>query len=116
MLKLSLLFCCFSSVLLYGQTIPQKNNDQLALRHQVKENFQAKREFQKYQLKSVGGAVVGTIGVILLNHSLGTISPRRHHKWEQTLLATGLIGTGLWITKGAKNKRKKAMELVQKKK
>lgn len=76
----------------------------------------ARKAYNAAQFKMIGGALVGTSGVILLNHSLGTLSPRQPHKWDQTLLATGLIGTRLWITKGSKSKRKKAEEWVKKKK
>jgi hypothetical protein len=56
---------------------------------------------------------VGTSGVILLNHSLGSISPRKPHEWAITGMGAGLVAAGLFITKGAKKKRQKAQEIVQ---
>ena len=114
--KLSLLFFCLSTLLLFGQPPRVDPQQPLPLRLQVKENPMARKAYKAAQFKMIGGALVGTSGVILLYHSLGTLSPRQHHKWEQTLLATGLIGTGLWITKGYKSKRKKAEEWVKKRK
>lgn len=113
--QLSLLLFFLSAPLLCGQINKQDNQYQLSIRQAIRKNSEAKKEYRKYQLKSIGGAAVGTAGVVLLNHSLGTISPRQDHKWEHTLLATGLIGTGLWITKGAKHKRQNAIDLVRKK-
>ena len=59
---------------------------------------------------------MGTSGVILLNHSLGSISPRKPHEWEITGIGEGLVAVGLLITKGAKKKRQEALDIVQDKK
>lgn len=54
--------------------------------------------------------------MILLNHSLGSISPRKPHEWAVTGIGAGLVATGLFITKGAKKKRQEAQDIVKGKK
>jgi len=71
---------------------------------------------QTYHYKIIGGSVEASAGVIILNHSLGNISHRNPHDWRITGTGIGLIGAGLLITKGAKKKRAKAIELVKEKK
>ena len=108
------LLCCFFSFAQNKTNLIQ--NQSLPLRKQVKALPEAKKTYRQYQIKAIGGAVVSTAGVVLLNHSIGRISPRKSYQWEQSLVAASIVGTGLLITKGAKQKRKKAIEIVHKKK
>ena len=71
------------------------------------------KAFNHYRLKIIGGSVVGISGVILLNHSLGSISPRKPHEWTVTGIGAGLVGAGLLISKGAKKKRQEAKDIIQ---
>lgn len=113
LLKLFLL-CCFFGFAQNNTNITQ--NQSHSLRNQIKAFPEAKNAYRQYQMKTIGGAVVGTTGIILLNHSIGRISPRKSYQWEQSLVAVSLVGAGLLITKGARQKRKKAIEIVHKKK
>lgn len=90
--------------------------EQLPLRKQVREYPEAQKAFNHYRLKIIGGSVVGTSGVILLNHSLGTISPRKPHEWAVTGIGAGLVTAGLLISKGAKKKRQEAKDIIQEQK
>ncbi len=76
--------------------------EQPPLRIQVREVPQAKKAYNTYRLKIISGTIVGSSGVILLNHALGSISPQAPHQWELTGIGIGLVDTGLLITKGAK--------------
>jgi len=116
MLRLTFLLCLWACGLCYGQqTSPLEIlfQEQLPLRKQVREYPGAQKAFNQYRLKIIGGSVVGTSGVILLNHSLGSISPRKPHEWAITGMGAGLVAAGLFITKGAKKKRQEAQEIVQ---
>lgn len=110
------LFCCAFSFVHAQERSPQDSLPQLPLRQLVRPYPLAKKAFLQYRIKSISGSVVGASGVLLLNHSLGSISQTNPHRWELTASSIGLIGAGLWITKGAKAKRKKAIALVPKKK
>ena len=86
------------------------------LKEKIKSHSVAKKLYQTYHYKIIGGSVVASAGVVTLNHSLGNISHRNPHDWRITGVGIGLIGTGLLITKGAKKKRVKAFQLVKEKK
>ena len=86
------------------------------LKEKIKSHPEAKKLYQTYRYKIIGGSVVASAGVVTLNHSLGTISHRNPHNWRITSAGIGLIGAGLLITKGAKKKRAKAFQLVKEKK
>ena len=86
------------------------------LKEKIKFYPEAKKLYQTYHYKIIGGSIVASIGVFTLNHSLGNISDRNPHDWRITGAGVGLIGTGLLITKGAKKKRAKAIQLVNEKK
>lgn len=116
MLRLTFLLCLWACGQCYGQqTSPLEIlfQEQLPLRKQVREYPEAQKAFNQYRLKIIGGSVVGTSGVILLNHSLGSISPRKPHEWAVTGMGAGLVAAGLFITKGAKKKRQQAQEIVR---
>ena len=119
MLRLSFLLCLLTCGLCYSQqTSPMEIlfQEQLPLRKQVLGYPEVQKALNHYRLKIIGGSVVGTSGVILLNHSLGSISPRKPHKWEVTGIGAGLVAAGLLITEGAKKKRQEAYDIVQDKK
>ena len=86
------------------------------LKENIKSYPEAKKLYQTYHYKIIGGSIVASAGVVTLNHSLGTISHRNPHDWRITGTGIGLIGAGLLITKGAKKKRAKAFQLVKEKK
>lgn len=116
MLRLTFLLFLLACGFCYGQqTSPLEIlfQEQLPLRKQVRGNPEAQKAFNHYRLKIIGGSVVGTSGVILLNHSLGTISPRKPHEWAVTGIGAGLVTAGLLITKGAKKKRQEAKDIIQ---
>ena len=80
MLRITFLLCLLACGLCYGQqTSPMEIlfKEQLPLRKQVRVYPEAQKAFNHYRLKIISGSVVGTSGVILLNHSLGSISPRQ---------------------------------------
>ncbi|MEL0275644.1 MAG: hypothetical protein VW943_06950, partial [Flavobacteriaceae bacterium] len=102
--------CLLACGLCYGQqTSPTEIlfQKQIPLCKQVRGYQEAQKAFNHYRLKIISGSVVGTSGVILLNHSLGSISPRQPHQWGVTGIGAGLVAVGLWITKGAKKSAKK---------
>lgn len=83
--------------------------EQPPLRIQVREVPQAKKAFNHYRLKIISGTVVGSAGVILLNHSLGRISPQVPHEWAVTGIGAGPVTAGSFITMGAKKNDKKPL-------
>jgi len=112
MLRLTFLLCLLACGLCYiQQTSPMGIlfQEQLGLRKQVRGYPEAQKAFNHYRLKIIGGSVVGTSGVILLNHSLGSISPRKPYEWEATGIGAGLVAAGLLITKGAKKKASRSL-------
>ncbi|MGB1445720.1 MAG: hypothetical protein ACPG7X_07890 [Flavobacteriaceae bacterium] len=86
-----------------------------SINEQIRLDPQAKKLYQGYKIKIIGGTIVGSSGVLVLNHSLGSISNRNPHDWGVTSLGVGLVGAGLLISKGAKKKRAKALQIVQQK-
>ena len=86
-----------------------------SINEQIRLDPQAKKLYQGYKIKIIGGTIVGSSGVLVLNHSLGSISNRNPHDWGVTSLGIGLVGAGLLISKGAKKKRAKALQIVQQK-
>lgn len=115
MLRIFLCLCCCSLGFVQAQT-PSAQDSPPPLRKLVRPYPLAKKAFRQYQVRLVSGTVVGASGVLLLNHSLGTISQNNPHQWDLTAGSVGLIGLGWWITKGAKAKQKKAVALIPKKK
>lgn len=119
MLRLTFLICFIACGLCCGQqTSPLEIllQDEEPLRIKAREYPEAKKAFAQYRLKVISGSVVGASGVILLNHSLGSISPRKSHQWAVTGMGVGLVTAGLFITKGAKKKRQEAKDIVKQKK
>lgn len=119
MLRITFLFCLVVCGLCFGQqTSPMEIlfQEELPLRKQVRAYPEAQKAFNHYRLKVIAGSIVGSSGVILLNHSLGSISPRKPHEWAVTGIGAGLVATGLFITKGAKKKRQEAQDIVKDKK
>lgn len=119
MLRLTFLLCFMACGLCYSQqTSPLEIllQDEEPLRIKAREYPEAKKAFAQYRLKVISGSVVGASGVILLNHSLGSISPRKPHQWAVTGMGAGLVTAGLFITKGAKKKRQEAKDIVKQKK
>ena len=119
MLRLTFLLCFIACGLCCGQqTSPLEIllQDEEPLRIKAREYPEAKKAFAQYRLKVISGSVVGASGVILLNHSLGSISPRKSHQWAVTGIGAGLVTAGLFITKGAKKKRQEAKDIVKQKK
>ena len=119
MLRLTFLLCFIACGLCCGQqTSPLEIllQDEEPLRIKAREYPKAKKAFAQYRLKVISGSVVGASGVILLNHSLGSISPRKPHQWAVTGIGAGLVTAGLFITKGAKKKRQEAKDIVKQKK
>ena len=119
MLRLTFLICFIACGLCCGQqTSPLEIllQDEEPLRIKAREYPEAKKAFAHYRLKVISGSVVGASGVILLNHSLGSISPRKPHQWAATGMGVGLVTAGLFITKGAKKKRQEAKDIVKQKK
>ena len=86
------------------------------LKEKIKSYPEAKKLYQTYHYKIIGGSVIASAGVVTLNHSLGNISHRNPHDWRITGAGIGFIGAGLLITKGAKKKRVKAFQSVKEKK
>ena len=119
MLRLTFLLCFIACGLCCGQqTSPLEIllQDEEPLCIKAREYPEAKKAFAQYRLKVISGSVVGASGVILLNHSLGSISPRKPHQWAVTGMGVGLVTAGLFITKGAKKKRQEAKDIVKQKK
>jgi len=119
MFPLTFILCFLAYGFSFGQqTVPLGIllQEEVPLRIQLREFPEAKKKFNQYHIKVISGAVVGASGVLLLNHSLGSISPRKPHQWSITGLGAGLIATGLFITKGAREKRQKAESILKQKK
>lgn len=107
MYRITYLLCFLAFNNLTGQQTTPSHftlQEQPPLRIQVREVAQAKKAFNRYRLKIISGTIVGSSGVIVLNHALGSISPQAPHQWGLTGIGIGLVGTGLLITKGAKKK------------
>ena len=107
-----LFFLC--SVFAFAQQIDASSLP--LLKEKIKSHPEAKKLYQTYHYKIIGGSVIASAGLVTLNHSLGTISQRNPHDWRITGTGIGLIGAGLLITKGAKKKRAKAFQMVKEKK
>ena len=119
MIRLTFLLCFMACGLCYcQQTSPLEIllQDEEPLRIKAREYPEAKKVFAQYRLKVISGSVVGASGIILLNHSLGSISSRKPHQWAVTGMGVGLVTVGLFITKGAKKKRQQAKDIVKQKK
>ncbi|MGB2475970.1 MAG: hypothetical protein ACPIB2_04705, partial [Flavobacteriaceae bacterium] len=112
-IQLSLLLCCCTVVLSAQSTGLSDSLPTQTLRKMMRQSPAAQKAYRHYKVKTVGGSVVGASGVLLLSYSLGTISKRQPHQWEQTALGVGLVGLGLWISKGAKAHRNTALKHLQ---
>ena len=64
-----------------------------SINEQIRLDPQAKKLYQGYKIKIIGGTIVGSSGVLVLNHSLGSISNRNPHDWGVTSLG-GRFGGG----------------------
>ena len=60
-----------------------------SINEQIRLDPQAKKLYQGYKIKIIGGTIVGSSGVLVLNHSLGSISNRNPHDWGVTSLGVG---------------------------
>lgn len=119
MSRLLYLSCFFACGFFYAQqTSPMEIlfQEEPPLRIQVRDVPQARKAFKRYQLKIISGTMVASTGIIVLNHSLGSISPHAPHQWAVTGIGASLVGAGLLITKGAKKKRQEAKEILMKEK
>jgi hypothetical protein len=119
MLRLTFLLCLIACGLCCGQqTSPLEIllQDEEPLRIKAREYPEAKKAFAQYRLKVISGSVVGTSGVILLNHSLGSISPRKSNQWAVTGIGASLIGAGLFITEGSQKKTPRSQRHRKRKK
>ena len=112
-----ILFVCVNT-LMYSQTTTPFDllvQNKPPLRKQLRSYPEARKANNTYRLKNIGGAVIGSSGVIILNHSLGSISPRKPHNWKISAIGVGLISGGLLLTKGAKKYREKAINILSEK-
>ena len=114
MIRILFLLMLLKCFIMFGQSASATSLH--SINEQIRLDPQAKKLYQGYKIKIIGGTIVGSSGVLVLNHSLGSISNRNPHDWgEVTSLGVGLVGAGLLISKGAKKKRAKALQIVQQK-
>ena len=113
MIRLLFLLMLLKCFIMFGQSASATSLH--SINEQIRLDPQAKKLYQGYKIKIIGGTIVGSSGVLVLNHSLGSISNRNPHDWGVTSLGVGLVGAGLLISKGAKKKRAKALQIVQQK-
>ena len=113
MIRILFLLMLLKCFIMFGQSASATSLH--LINEQIRLDPQAKKLYQGYKIKIIGGTIVGSSGVLVLNHSLGSISNRNPHDWGVTSLGIGLVGAGLLIRKGAKNKRANAIQIVQQK-
>ena len=113
MIRILFLLMLLKCFIMFGQSASATSLH--SINEQIRLDPQAKKLYQGYKIKIIGGTIVGSSGVLVLNHSLGSISNRNPHDWGVTSLGLGLVGAGLLISKGAKKKRAKALQIVQQK-
>lgn len=113
MIRILFLLMLLKCFFMFGQSANATSS--LSINEQIRLDPLAKKLYQGYKFKIIGGTIVGSSGVLILNHSLGSISNRNPHDWGVTSLGVGLVGAGLLISKGAKKKRAKAIEIVRQK-
>lgn len=113
MIRILFLLMLLKCFIMFGQSASATSLH--SINEQIRLDPQAKKLYQGYKIKIIGGTIVGSSGVLVLNHSLGSISNRNPHDWGVTSLGVGLVGAGLLISKGAKKKRAKAIQIVQQK-
>lgn len=113
MIRILFLLMLLKCFIMFGQSASATSLH--SINEQIRLDPQAKKLYQGYKIKIIGGTIVGSSGVLVLNHSLGSISNRNPHDWGVTSLGIGLVGAGLLISKGAKKKRAKALQIVQQK-
>ena len=107
MIRILFLLMLLKCFFMFGQSANATSS--LSINEQIRLDPLAKKLYQGYKFKIIGGTIVGSSGVLILNHSLGSISNRNPHDWGVTSLGLGLVGAGLLISKGAKKKRAKAI-------
>ena len=83
-LFLLMLLKCF---IMFGQSASATSLH--SINEQIRLDPQAKKLYQGYKIKIIGGTIVGSSGVLVLNHSLGSISNRNPHDWGVTSLGVG---------------------------
>lgn len=113
MIRILFLLMLLKCFIMFGQSASATSLH--SINEQIRLDPQAKKLYQGYKIKIIGGTIVGSSGVLVLNHSLGSISNRNPYDWGVTSLGVGLVGAGLLISKGAKKKRAKALQIVQQK-
>lgn len=113
MIRILFLLMLLKCFIMFGQSASATSLH--SINEQIRLDPQAKKLYQGYKIKIIGGTIVGSSGVLVLNHSLGSISNRNPHDWGVTSLGVGLVGAGLLFSKGAKKKRAKALQIVQQK-
>ena len=113
MIRILFLLMLLKCFIMFGQLASATSLN--SINEQIRLDPQAKKLYQGYKIKIIGGTIVGSSGVLVLNHSLGSISNRNPHDWGVTSRGIGLVGAGLLISKGAKKKRAKALQIVQQK-
>ena len=113
MIRILFLLMLLKCFIMFGQSASATSLH--SINEQIRLDPQAKKLYQGYKIKIIGGTIVGSSGVLVLNHSLGSISNRNPHDWGVTSLGVGLVGAGLLISKGTKKKRAKALQIVQQK-
>lgn len=113
MIRILFLLMLLKCFIMFGQSASATSLH--SINEQIRLDPQAKKLYQGYKIKIIGGTIVGSSGVLVLNHSLGSNSNRNPHDWGVTSLGVGLVGAGLLISKGAKKKRAKALQIVQQK-
>lgn len=100
MIRILFLLMLLKCFIMFGQSASATSLH--SINEQIRLDPQAKKLYQGYKIKIIGGTIVGSSGVLVLNHSLGSISNRNPHDWGVTSLGVGLVGAGLLISKGAK--------------
>ena len=113
MIRILFLLMLLKCFIMFGQSASATSLH--SINEQIRLDPQAKKLYQGYKIKIIGGTIVGSSGVLVLNHSLGSNLNRNPHDWGVTSLGVGLVGAGLLISKGAKKKRAKALQIVQQK-
>lgn len=113
MIRILFLLMLLKCFFMFGQSANATSSR--LINEQIRLDPQAKKLYQGYKIKIIGGTIVGSSGVLVLNHSLGSISNINPHDWGVTSVGVGLVGAGLLISKGAKKKRAKALQIVQQK-
>lgn len=113
MIRILFLLMLLKCFFMFGQSANATSS--LSINEQIRLDPLAKKLYQGYKFKIIGGTIVGSSGVLILNHSLGSISNRNPHDWGVTSLGVGLVGAGLLISKGAKKNVQRLLKSFDKK-